>query len=120
MSTIKVNSLQDTSGNGFYPPRAWVNFKGDGTVAIRANANVSSITDNGTGKYTVSFSSALSDANYAITGTGGDAQQYGFYKYRFDAPYGLSSITTSACSCVVSNNSATFQDPQYLSVNVVR
>jgi hypothetical protein len=45
--------------------RAWVNFNGTGTVAIRASFNVSSITDNGTGDYTVNFTNAFSDANYA-------------------------------------------------------
>lgn len=45
--------------------RAWVNFNGTGTVAIRASFNVSSITDNGTGDYTVNFTTALPDANYA-------------------------------------------------------
>ena len=48
--------------------RAWVNFNGTGTVAIRASYNVSSITDNGTGNYTVNFTTALVDANYAVTG----------------------------------------------------
>jgi len=48
--------------------RAWVNFNGTGTVAIRASFNVSSITDNGTGDYTVNFTNALSDANYAFAG----------------------------------------------------
>jgi len=51
-----------------YSARAWVNFNGTGTVAIRASGNVSSITDNGTGDYTVNFTTALSDANYAIVG----------------------------------------------------
>ena len=46
--------------------RAWVNFDGTGTVAIRASYNVSSITDNGTGLYTVNFSAALTDNNYAV------------------------------------------------------
>ena len=45
--------------------KAWVNFNGTGTVAIRASFNVSSITDNGTGDYTVNFTTALADANYA-------------------------------------------------------
>jgi hypothetical protein len=45
---------------------AWVNFNGTGTVAIRSSYNVSSITDNGTGDYTVNFATALSDANYAV------------------------------------------------------
>ena len=44
--------------------RAWVNFNGTGTVAIRASYNVSSITDNGTGDYTVNFITAMSDVNY--------------------------------------------------------
>lgn len=48
-----------------YTCRAWVNFSGTGTVAIRASGNVSSITDRGTGQYTVNFSTAMPDANYA-------------------------------------------------------
>lgn len=46
--------------------KAWVNFNGTGTVAIRASYNVSSITDNGTGSYTVNFTTALADANYVF------------------------------------------------------
>ena len=46
--------------------RAWVNFNGTGTVAIRASYNVSSITDNGRGNYTVNFTSALTDTNYCV------------------------------------------------------
>jgi hypothetical protein len=48
-----------------YGCRAWVNFNGTGTVAIRASGNVSSITDNGTGDYTVNFTTAMPDANYS-------------------------------------------------------
>jgi hypothetical protein len=50
--------------------RAWVNFNGTGTVAIRASGNVSSITDNGTGDYTVNFTTAMSDANYCPVAIG--------------------------------------------------
>lgn len=46
--------------------RAWVNFNGTGTVAIRASFNVTSITDNGTGDYTVNFTTAMPDANYSV------------------------------------------------------
>ena len=53
-----------------YGCRAWVNFNGTGTVAIRASGNVSSITDNGTGNYTVNFTTAMSDSNYAVVATG--------------------------------------------------
>lgn len=52
--------------------RAWVNFNGTGTVAIRASFNVSSITDNGTGDYTVNFTTAMPDANYAVVGANGN------------------------------------------------
>lgn len=48
-----------------YTCRAWVNFNGTGTVAIRASGNVSSITDQGTGGYTINFTTAMPDANYS-------------------------------------------------------
>ena len=54
-----------------YACRAWVNFNGTGTVAIRASGNVSSITDNGVGDYTVNFTTAMPDANYSSVGLGG-------------------------------------------------
>jgi hypothetical protein len=53
-----------------YAARAWVNFNGTGTPAIRASGNVSSITDNGTGDYTVNFTTAMPDANYAVASSG--------------------------------------------------
>jgi hypothetical protein len=53
-----------------YDARAWVNFNGTGTVSIRASGNVSSITDNGVGDYTVNFSTAMPDANYAAVSIG--------------------------------------------------
>lgn len=71
MSTIRVNSIQGTDGVERYTTRAWVNFNGSGTVAIRASGNVSSITDNGTGDYTVNFTTAMPDSNYAILATNG-------------------------------------------------
>lgn len=49
--------------------KAWVNFNGTGTIAIRASFNVSSITDNGVGDYTVNFTSALSNANFSVVAT---------------------------------------------------
>ena len=66
MSTIKVDTIKNTSNVEVYTAKAWVNFKGTGTVAIRASGNVTSITDNGTGDYTVTFTTAMTDANYAV------------------------------------------------------
>lgn len=50
--------------------KAWVNFNGTGTVAIRDDFNVSSITDNATGEYTINFSTAMPNANYCAAGNG--------------------------------------------------
>jgi hypothetical protein len=66
-------NLQFNSGYGSvataYGCRAWVNFNGTGTVAIRGSGNVSSITDNGVGDYTVNLSTAMPDTNYAAIGS---------------------------------------------------
>lgn len=71
MSTLRVNTIQNVAGSGDPAingaAKAWVNFNGTGTVAIRAGFNVSSITDNGTGDYTVNFTNALTDANYSFS-----------------------------------------------------
>jgi len=82
MSILKVDTIRD-NGSGFNDVvsfqnvngtengrlcRAFVNFNGDGAVAIRGNFNVNSITDNGTGDYTANFSNAMADANYSVTG----------------------------------------------------
>lgn len=59
-----MTALNASGTAPIYACRAWVNFNGTGTVAIRASGNVSSITDNGTGIYTINFTSALVDVNY--------------------------------------------------------
>jgi hypothetical protein len=62
-----ATALTTASGSApSYSARAWVNFDGTGTVAIRASGNVSSITDNGTGDYTVNFTTAMADINYSV------------------------------------------------------
>jgi hypothetical protein len=82
MSTLKVDAIVDSSNgntatiNSGTPvsttstqvAKAWVNFNGTGTVAIRASYNVSSITDNATGNYTINFTTAMPDVNYAACG----------------------------------------------------
>jgi len=64
---INFDGWLNDDGSENYKCRAWVNFNGTGTVAIRASGNVSSITDNGTGDYTVNFTTAMPDANYSFT-----------------------------------------------------
>lgn len=96
--------------------RAWVNFNGTGTVAIRASFNVSSITDNGTGDYTVNFTTAMADANYICAGTSGlsnTASQTVCPNFDVAAP------TTSAMR-IQTTNSANVQDRPYNHVAVFR
>ena len=64
----KPTALSTASGSApSYSARAWVNFNGTSTVAIRDSGNVSSITDNGTGDYTVNFTTAMADVNYSYS-----------------------------------------------------
>lgn len=81
MSLLKVNAVSDVLGTqqgnvadivrGY--AKAWVRFNGTGTVAIGAQFNVSSITDNGAGDYTVNFTNPLVDGNYCSFVTGGNS-----------------------------------------------
>jgi hypothetical protein len=73
--TLSIPTTYVTNGSA----KAWVNFNGTGTVAIRESFNVASITDNGTGDYTVNFTTALTDANYATVGMAGDTSTSGGY-----------------------------------------
>lgn len=74
MATILENRISAVELDGgqtgtapIFGVRAWVNFDGTGTVAVRSSGNVSSITDNGTGDYTINLSTAMPDANYAVS-----------------------------------------------------
>jgi len=88
-----------------YSCRAWVNFNGTGTVAINSSGNVTSITDNSTGNYTVNFTTATSDANYSAVFTGR------YSSGQVNQGIGIVSQTTSAVRVIMgtpSNN--TVQD----------
>ena len=72
---LTIDTLRASSGvlatqNGMTGiAKAWVQFDGTGVVAIRSTFNVSSITDNGTGDYTINFVTALPNANYSVAGS---------------------------------------------------
>jgi hypothetical protein len=74
-TTASITTLNAASGvlatqNGMTGiAKAWVSFNGSGTVAILSSFNVSSITDNGTGDYTINFTTAMANANYAMVGS---------------------------------------------------
>jgi hypothetical protein len=100
-----------------YGCRAWVNFNGTGTVAIRASGNVTSITDNGTGDYTVNFTTAMPDANYALVGSaGGDGSRWAY-------AIGIShqaAPTTSAVRISISTINAAGIDSPQVSIGIFR
>ena len=116
-------NLQFNSGYGSvvtaYGCRAWVNFNGTGTVAIRASGNVSSITDNGTGDYTMNFTTAMTDANYAFNGTSqqgsGDGAPNGVVALKNAA-----TITTSAVRFIVGTPAVGANDREYVFASVFR
>jgi hypothetical protein len=118
-----AGTFQFNSGYGSvataYGCRAWVNFNGTGTVAIRASGNVSSITDNGVGDYTVNFTTALVDANYAFTvGYRGVANNDTDYT---PVLHTGSSPSTTAARFVVNNMSlGSSADIDYVCISIFR
>jgi hypothetical protein len=93
--------------------KAWVNFNGSGTVAIRAAYNVTSITDNGTGSYTVNFTTAMTDANYSWVSLSGSPGVTNGYT--------IAAVpTASAVLLVTVNTAANLYDPVYVTCSVFR
>jgi hypothetical protein len=113
--------LQDSSSNS-NTCRAWVNFNGTSTVAIRADFNVSSITDNGTGAYTVNFTTAMPSADYsAVVSSGNLGNSGGFAGVYFDPNVaGDQTPTTTGfrVGCRLLNGAAA--DGAYLNVAIFR
>ena len=108
-------TIQDSAGTqiGTFC-RAWVNFNGTGTVAIRASFNVSSITDNGTGDYTVNFTNALPDANYAINVTTSGDGWIGATRQQSTAP------TASAVRIASFTGGGNSADSAFMNISVFR
>jgi hypothetical protein len=95
-----------------YMARAWVNFNGTGTVAIRASGNVSSITDNGVGDYTVNFTTAMPDTNYSAVASAD------WFSYLWGAVG--TNFTTSLVRVVVVDNSLNAYDSDLYCVSIFR
>jgi hypothetical protein len=97
--------------------KAWISFNGTGTPAIRGSFNVTSITDNGAGDYTINFTNAISDANYATVVTcmrvSGNTGAMGFIRETTTPTTGLVRIGTT-------NQGGTAVDPLYVTVAILR
>jgi hypothetical protein len=86
-SAISIASLSTASGSApSYSARAWVNFNGTGTPAIRASGNVSSITDVSTGRYKVNFATNMPDVDYAVTVASQQANNNDSQVHNIEAP----------------------------------
>ena len=119
--TFDSASLATISGTApLYMCRAWVNFNGTGTVAIRASGNVSSITDNGTGDYTVNFTTAMPDANYATNMTMSDSSQANWTGVNFNSATTEVVPTTSAVRMATTLIGTGARDQKYITVSIFR
>lgn len=119
LTTPNIDSAQIPTVSGtapLYMCRAWVNFNGTGTVAIRASGNVTSITDNGTGDYTVNLTTAMSDANYSICGSVGNTTS----SDKLIMPTNLSVPTTSAFRIGSTTTAGAYNDNAYVWAAIFR
>ena len=117
----RVKTALNATGNApIYACRAWVNFNGTGTVAIRASGNVSSITDRNVGLYTVNLSTAMPDVNYAsVLGL----SSYGTYGTDDDRAGACYNISTSAIGVSTSDqgpNDNSYTDSSWIHLAVFR
>jgi hypothetical protein len=117
MSTAKFSTWLNPNGTENYKCRAWVNFNGTGTVAIRAAGNVASITDNGTGDYTVNFTTAMPDANYSF---GGNAQTLAGVTTLFLLQANSNTPSATALRILASTSAGSPTDSPYVWLQVFR
>jgi len=105
-----------------YGCRAWVQFNGTGTVAIRDSGNVSSITDQGTGEYVVNFGTAMPDSNYCIAGCAGKVPGGGTESNsgHIQPPESASGNATSSQTILTLNLAGTFVDRDFVHVAIFR
>ena len=99
---------------------AWVNFNGTSVTPItpRANYNISSVTKNGTGDYTLNFTNAMSDANYTITGVadaGGSTIAGGVCLY---TSYSPSTTSARINSYSIGSSANALMDKSYINVAI--
>jgi len=124
LTGVVPDKLSTASGSApSYSARAWVNFNGTGTVAIRSSGNVSSITDRGLGYYQVNYTTAMPDANYAAIAS--PSGQYGTNMGGQTGMYTTNSNTefaplTTSCRFVFNNYSSNNYDATYVNFVVFK
>ena len=105
----KLSGVQ-TGSAPIFGARAWVNFKGTGTVQIRGSGNVSSATDNGTGFYRINFTTALPNVNFAVSGSSDYATNLYIFTVR--------SFSTTSLEVLLFQQNIAFYDADTISIIV--
>jgi hypothetical protein len=113
--TQLATALNASGSAPIYACRAWVNFNGTGTVAIRASGNVSSITDNGAGNYTVNFTTAMPDANFVTVMSAMTSDTLGGVRFN-----GAGGTTTSSVNVYCTSDARAGADASLINVAVFR
>jgi hypothetical protein len=116
VAAARITGALNASGSApIYACRAWVNFNGTGTVAINASGNVSSITDNGAGNYTVNFTTAMPDANFVTVMSAMTADGLGGVRFN-----GAGATTTSSVKVYCTSDARAGADAALINVAVFR
>tara|TARA_E500000318_G_scaffold86405_1_gene82841 strand:+ start:259 stop:657 length:399 start_codon:yes stop_codon:yes gene_type:complete len=130
-SILRVNTLTDASSNNSVPTetlskgtvKAWTNFNGTGTIAARESFNVSSLNDDNTGRYTVSFSSNMEDANF-VPHASANGRAAGNFTYDGGVSVAIGtasgSMVSSSIGMQVSDESGNSEDSNVVALSVVR
>ena len=121
MSTLKVNTIQNTSAAHSSTPeeiaqgraKAWVNFNGTSTAAIRDSFNISSITDNSTGNFTINITTAMANVNYSVTGGIGTTTGNNCFLFVLTEQNTAKSTTVFRINTLGSNTYILSTDPEH-------
>ena len=122
MSTLRLTTIANQDNTASVPSetvingsaKAWVNFNGTSTVAIRASFNVTSITDNGTGDYTINFTTAFADASYSALSTNSGSSASGEYLS------GITAMSTTTVRMIVFKAGVGQADPTFFCAAIFR
>ena len=116
-------NLQFNSGYGSaataYGVRAWVNFNASGTVSVRGSGNVSSVTDNGVGYFTINFATAMPDGNYSV-GSWARNNTTTVWNVTVGSLTSLAAPSTTALPIFCRDDGRASVDPTYVTLNIIR
>ena len=119
ITSLKMREGLNAGGSApIYAPRAWVNFNGTGTVAIRASGNVSSITDVNTGNYIVNLITAMQDADYSTAPSASQIDAASANQSCNELAGGTKTV--SACQFLIQSGAGVNQDSSSVNIYILR